>query len=66
MKQIGMKRVFKNDCGYAVYTLCAMNTSNPSPSNAFWQQSSKYYTSEKRCTRYTGVNEHERQASDDI
>lgn len=54
-REIGMKRILKSDCGWAVFTLCPMNTSNPQPTNAFWQQTSKYYTSIGRCQKYTGV-----------
>jgi hypothetical protein len=57
IKTIGMKRILKTDCGWAVFTLCPMNTSNPQPSNAFWQQTSKEYTSIKRCQKYTGIKE---------
>ena len=55
IKQIGMKRILKGDSGWAVFTLCPMNTSNPQPNNSFWQQTSKWYTTLKRCQRYTGV-----------
>lgn len=54
-KTIGMKKILKSSVGWAVFTLCPMNTSNPQPNNAFWQQSSKEYSTIGRCIKYTGV-----------
>ena len=54
MKVGDLKVLHKPGAGFYAVKLCPMNTSNPDPANAFWQQVTKFYRFKKSVLKVLG------------